>query len=169
MGSVAENMAGDLDAARRLVDEAAAVLTGLDYLSGRLAVLQARALLGFADGDLAAVRAAAVEAEGLARDSGDLYVLGVMQLNRGAAALLGGALDEAGPLLDGALRIACQLDDRVAQACLLDAFGCQAALAGRPGRAVRLLGAAAALGPARFAAEYEAGRQLSRDAAADLA
>jgi DNA-binding NarL/FixJ family response regulator len=112
------------------------------------------------------------------------------------AALIDGELDEAKPLLTEALGIARQLDDRVAQYCLLDALGCRAAGSGRPQVAARLLGAAdtvqagvgatvlpyvaqlvdqakeatrAALGKARFQADFEAGQRLSRDAAIRLA
>jgi len=88
-----------------------------------------------------------------------------------------------------------QVDDRVAQFYLLDALGCHAALSGQARRAAQLLGAAhrvrteaganvmpflvprlaqaeasatAALGAARFKAEFEAGGRLGRDAAMDL-
>jgi DNA-binding CsgD family transcriptional regulator len=196
MASVAESMAGDLAAARRLLDRAAAAMAGQDYPAGAMAVLQARALHGFAEEDLAVVRSASEEAARLAEEHGDRYVQGVMLLNLGSAALTGGALAEARPLLAGALRVARELDDRVAQFCLLDALGCHAGMDGRPRLAAQLFGAAATvraeaganvmpslaallartqqrvtadLGPARFAAEHEAGRQLSRDAAADLA
>jgi len=101
-----------------------------------------------------------------------------------------------GPLFTEALRIARQIDDRVAQFYLLAALGCRAAQAGQARLAARLIAAAhtertgaganvmpflapvltvatesaaAALGPARYEAESEAGRHLGRDAALDLA
>jgi hypothetical protein len=46
MASIAESMAGDRASARRLLDEAEVTTTGLAYLHGKLAVLQARALNG---------------------------------------------------------------------------------------------------------------------------
>jgi len=88
------------------------------------------------------------------------------------------------------------MDDRVARFYLLDGFGCHAALSGQPRVAAQLLGAAdtvrteaganampflasqvtearesaaTALGAARFAAEFEAGRHLDWDAALALA
>jgi DNA-binding NarL/FixJ family response regulator len=94
------------------------------------------------------------------------------------------------------LRIARQLDDRVAQCHLIGALGYCAAEGREPRLAAQLLGAmdslraeagaslnagmapalakaqtsvTATLGPSRFAAEFSAGRQLSRDAAARLA
>src|SRR5262249_50404799 len=95
-----------------------------------------------------------------------------------------------------ALRMAAQFDDRVAQFYLLGAFGCHAALSGQARLAAKLLGAAdgergrvganvmpflapalvqaeesaaAKLGAARFAAEFEAGKLLDREAAFGLA
>ena len=196
MASVAENMAGQHATARRLLAEAAAATDGLDYPSGPIAVLQARALSGFTEADLDTVRSASAEALRRAEQIGDRYGQGIMLLNLALADLAGGSPAGAGPRLASALRMARELDDRVAQFCLMDATGCHAALTGQPRRAAQLFGAAAAagtdaganimpflaplvarirqeteaaLGPARFAAEHEAGRQLSRDAAADLA
>ncbi len=198
MASVAANMAGDRAAAGRLLEEAGATAASLGqaYPPGLVAALQARALDGFFAADLGAVREAAGEAARLAREAGDVYALGIMLLNLGSAALLAGDLAESEPLFAEALRIARQLDDRVAQFYLLAAFGCQAAQAGRARLAARLIGAAeaeragaganvmpflapvlvraaesaaAALGPARFAAESDAGRHLGRQAAIELA
>ena len=198
MAAVAANMAGDRAEARRLLGEAdaAAARLGRAYPSGLIAVLQARALDGFFAADPGAVRAAAGQAAALARETGDLYALEIMLLNLGSAALLDGDLGEAGPLLTEALRIARQIDDRVAQFYLLAALGCRAAQAGQARLAARLIAAAdtertgaganvmpflapvltvatesaaAALGPARYEAESEAGRHLGRDAALDLA
>jgi len=198
MAAVTANMAGDRAEARRLLGEADAAVASLGqaYPSGLIAVLQARALDGFFAADPGAVRAAAGRAAALARETGDLYALEIMLLNLGSAALLDGDPGEARPLLTEALRIARQIDDRVAQFYLLAALGCHAAEVGQPRLAARLIAAAdaertgaganvmpflapalsratesaaAALGPARFAAESEAGRHLGRDAALNLA
>ena len=126
----------------------------------------------------------------MARETGDHYVQGIMLLNLGSAALNAGDLAGAEPLLAEALRLAHQIDDRVAQFYLLDAFGCHAALSGRARRAAQLFGAAetlraeagvnvmpflaplldraqkaalAALGEARFQAGFAAGQRLDRD------
>jgi len=120
----------------------------------------------------------------------------MMLMNLGSAALLGGDLHGSKPLLAEALRIAHQIDDRVAQYYLLDALGCHAASSGQAPLAAQLLGAAetirtgagatviptiapllanaersaiAALGASRFETEFKAGKGLSRDAAAGLA
>jgi predicted ATPase/DNA-binding CsgD family transcriptional regulator len=196
MASIAENMAGDRAPARRLLDEAHLITTSLAYLPGTLAVLQARALNGFFDADLHAVRSAASDGAHLAGEAGDLYVLEVMLLNLGSAAMIAGDLDESKPRLAEALAIARQIDDRVAQFYLLDAFGCHAAFSGQARLAAQLFGAAdtmrteaganvmpflapslaqatesatAALGATRFDTEFEAGKQLSRDTALGLA
>jgi DNA-binding CsgD family transcriptional regulator len=201
MASIAESMAGDRAAARRLLDAAQAATTGLDYPPGRIAVLQARVFNGFSEGDLEAVRFAAAAGLRLARETGDLYALEMMLLNLAAAQLLAGDRQQPTPeqpalLLAEALRIADQIDDRVAQFYLLGAFGCHAGLSGRPQLAAQLLGASetartlvgasrvlflgdllaetrqaavATLGAAVFEAEFDAGKGLTRDGALALA
>jgi predicted ATPase/DNA-binding CsgD family transcriptional regulator len=151
---------------------------------------------GPAGADLAAVRTAAAEGARLARAAGDLYALEMMLLNLTATALVAGDHDEAEPLLTEALRIADVIDDRVGKFYLVGAAGAVAARAGNPCLAARLLGAAhtmrtnvgsvmlpvlvspladaeaaalAALGPERFAAEHDAGRDLSSEHALSLA
>ena len=59
MASVAETARGDHDCAGQLIQAARAAMDGLDYPAGRLALLQAQALRGFAVGDLKSMRAAA--------------------------------------------------------------------------------------------------------------
>jgi predicted ATPase/DNA-binding CsgD family transcriptional regulator len=201
MASIAESMAGDRAAARRLLDAAQAATTGLDYPPGRIAVLQARVFNGFSEGDLEAVRFAAAAGLRLARETGDLYALEMMLLNLAAAQLLAGDRQQPTPeqpalLPAEALRIADQIDDRVAQFYLLGAFGCHAGLSGRPQLAAQLLGASetartlvgasrvlflgdllaetrqaavATLGAAVFEAEFDAGKGLTRDGAFELA
>jgi predicted ATPase/DNA-binding CsgD family transcriptional regulator len=195
MASIAENLAGDRASARRLLDEAQGTISAA-YPPGALAVLQARALDGFFEADLGAVRSAASEGARLSRETGDLYGLEMMLLDLGSAALIAGALDEAKPLIAESLQIAHQIDDRVAQFYLLGACGCHAALSGQARHAAHLLGAAdtvrteaganimpflaqllaqasdsaiAALGAARYTAEFDAGKRLDRDTALALA
>jgi predicted ATPase/DNA-binding NarL/FixJ family response regulator len=195
MASNAENMAGNHGSARCLLDEADRTAQGLGYPPGTLSVLQARALNGFFEADLDAVRSAACQGARLARETGDLYVLEIMLLNAGSAALIAGDLDDSKPLLAESLQIAHRIDDRVAQFYLLDAIGCHAALSGQARFAAQMLGAAdavrtqagahvmafiapllakaresaaVALGATRYAAEFEAGRLLDRDTALKL-
>jgi DNA-binding NarL/FixJ family response regulator len=198
MASVAENLACDQESAERLLAEADVTAAGLGpaYPSGTLAVLQARALNGFFTADLGAVRSAAAEGARLARKTGDLYGQEMMSLNLGSAALLAGDLEGSQPLFEESLRIAYQIDDRVAQYYLLDAIGCHAAHTRQARRAAQLLGAAdtvrtevganvmpflapllaqaeelaaAALGATRFKAEFEAGKRMDLNAAVNLA
>jgi predicted ATPase/DNA-binding CsgD family transcriptional regulator len=196
MASIAENLVGDRASAERFLDEAAVVTAGLDDLTARVSLLQARALKGFFEGDLAEVRSASSEGVRLSRKTGDLYSLEMMLMNLGLTALIAGDLNESKPLFAEALRIAHQIDDRVAQYALLDAFGCLAAGSGQARLAGQLLGAAetvrtgagaslipflapllaraeesaiAALGGSRFEAQLNAGKRLSRSAAVRLA
>ena len=196
MGSIAEMLAGERTSAQRMLDEAQVITVGMADPAGPISVLQARALNAFIEADLGTVRTAASEGILLARQAGDLYSLEMMLLNLGSAALLAGDLGESKPLLAESLRIADQMDDRVGRFYLLDAFGCHAALSGRPRLAAQLLGAsdtmrteagadvmpflaslvtharesaATALGAARFTAEFEAGRGLDWDTALALA
>jgi predicted ATPase/DNA-binding CsgD family transcriptional regulator len=196
MASIAAHMAGDRASSGRLLDEARIVASGLDDLGSTLMVHQARALNGLRDGDFDAVGSAAAEGARLSREAGDLYSLGMMLMNQGFAAL--GAADprEAEERFVEGLRIARQLDDRVAQCYLIGGLGCSATESREPRLAARLLGAMehlraevgasihpamasalsdatasvmAALGPAKFQDEFGSGKRLSREAAARLA
>jgi predicted ATPase/DNA-binding NarL/FixJ family response regulator len=196
MASIAAGMAGHSASSRQLLDEARGVADGLDDPATMLMIYQARALNGLLDGDLDAVRSAASHGARLSREAGDLYSLDMMLLNQGLAALISGDLHQARQRAAEGLRIARQLDDRVAQCHLLGVLGCCAAGSREPRLAAQLFGAAenlraeagaaingglapalaqattlvtAALGPSRFATEFTAGQQLSRDAAAGLA
>jgi predicted ATPase/DNA-binding CsgD family transcriptional regulator len=196
MASIAENLAGDRASAIRLLDEAAIVTSGLDDFPARISVLQAQALDGFFAGEIEAVKTAATEGIRLSRDAGDLYSLEMMLLNRGGTALISGDLVQAKEFYVEALRIARQIDDRVAEYALLDGLGCAAAGSGQARLAAHLLGAAetvrtqagasvipilipliaqaealaiATLGASKFEAEVSAGKRLSRDEAIGLA
>ena len=196
MASIAENLAGDSGSARRLLDETAAVTTGLDDFPARVSLLQARALHGFFEGDLEAVKAAASDGVRLSREVGDLYSLEMMLANAGGTALITGDLEQAKGFYTEALKIARQIDDRVAQYAVLDGLGCVAAGSGQARLAAHLLGAAetvrthagaslipflvpliamaeesatAVLGASTFQAEMHAGKRLSRDEAIRLA
>jgi DNA-binding CsgD family transcriptional regulator len=196
MTSVAASMAGDREAAGRLLDEARAVAMEIDDVGAALAMLQARAFAGLFERDLDAVRSASTEGERLSRAVGDVYGLKTWLMHLGMAALMAGDLRASRPLFAEALRIAHQIDDRVQQAYLIDALGCHAAKVGKARLSAQLFGAAdtiragagnrvmpflvpmmreaeasgiGALGQTRFAAEFEVGLHLSRDAAIRLA
>jgi predicted ATPase/DNA-binding CsgD family transcriptional regulator len=196
MASIAAAMSGEPASARRLLDEARAIAGGLNDLGATLMTYQAQALNGLVDGDLDAVTTSAAEGARLSRETGDLYSLSMMLMNLGYAALRSGALRDAHDWLTEGLRVAHQIDDRVAQCYLVGALGCCAAANREPRLAAELLGAmenlraeigarvhpsmapgltqatrsaTAALGVATFGSAYQAGRQLSRDAAVRLA
>jgi predicted ATPase/DNA-binding CsgD family transcriptional regulator len=196
MASIAANMEGDRESAARFITEADEVTRGLEDLPATLSLLQARALGGMFEGDLETVRSASAQGARLSREAGDLYSLEMMQMNRGLAELISGSGDESKPLFAEALRIAQQIDDRVAQYALLDLFGCLAAGSGQARLGAQLMGAAetvrtgaganligilvplltnaeestiAALGASKFHAEFQAGKRLSRNAAISVA
>ena len=196
MGSIAANMTGERVAGRRLLDEAQQVTIPLHDPEATLGLLQAQAFNGFFEGELPTVKAVSSEGVRLSRETGDVYRLDMMLMNRGLSALLAGDLVESKPFFMEALQHAREIDDRVSQFYLLDVLGCHAASSGQPQLAARLLGAAetirlgagatpmqfltplldqataaavAAIGLARFDAEFTAGRGLNRDDAFRLA
>jgi DNA-binding CsgD family transcriptional regulator len=194
MASIADNMLGERASARRLLNEAHLLAPNVDDVSVTVAVLQARTIDAFLDGDLAAVKAACTDGAHLSRESGDLYSLEQMLFNLGVMALAGD-LSGARRLLVEALRIAHQIDDRLLQSYLLGALSCRAAAQSEPRLAARLLGAAEAqrlrtganvipivapiltsardaavraLGEAKFETEFQNGSSMSVDAAVRL-
>jgi DNA-binding CsgD family transcriptional regulator len=196
MASIAATMSGERISAQRLLDEAQTIAGGLNDLGATLMTYQARALNGLVVGDLDAVTTAAAEGARLSREAGDLYSLGMMLMNQGYAALRTAALPDADQLLTEGLRIAHQIDDRVAMCYLVGALACYAAANRQPRLAAKLLGAmenlrieigatvhpsmapaltqatrsaTAALGAATFGSAYHAGRQLTRAHAVRLA
>ena len=196
MWSVVEMMSWDSDAARRLLDEATAVNAERRDVASSLGVFQAESLLGFGTGDLDGVRRASSEGLDLSKQANDLYAIEMLSTNLGLAAFMTGNLDEAKPRFLEALRITSQIDDRVALYYLLDLLGCHAIACRNPRLGAQLIGAAetvrtgagarpipilpallaqaeqagvAALGEAKFRAEVEAGKRLSREAAIGLA
>jgi predicted ATPase/DNA-binding CsgD family transcriptional regulator len=196
MASIAASMAGDRESAGRFLDEAEVVAAGTDDLATTVGILQARALRGAIEGDFETVKVVATEGVRLSREAGDLYALHMMLLNLGGAALAAGDLDESKRRQVEALRIAHKIDDRIGQFYLISALAYHATISGQPREAAQLLGASeairigagatvmaalapfvvqaeesasAALGTSKYAAQFEVGRRLSRDAAVRLA
>src|SRR5262249_32480 len=139
--SIAEHFASDRASAARLLAEAQAITTGLDDLPAQLTLLQARSLDGFFRGDLDAVRSASAEGARLSRQAEDLFTLEIGLMNLGLAAPTAREPDQAKPMLEEALQIACRIDDRLLQSVLIGALGCCVAST-TPRRAAQLLGAA---------------------------
>jgi predicted ATPase/DNA-binding CsgD family transcriptional regulator len=196
MASIADNMAGDRTSAMRLLAEADEAAAGLDDVPAKVSVLQARALGALFEGDSETLKLVSTEGARLSREVGDLYALHMMNLNLGGAALLAGDLEESKARYLESLRIAYRIDDRIGQYYLLAALAHHAAVGGQAKAAAQLLGAsekirigagatvmpamspiiaqardtaAAALGRSRFEAELEAGKQLSRESAVNMA
>jgi predicted ATPase/DNA-binding CsgD family transcriptional regulator len=196
MASIAATMSGKENRADQLLDEAQDIAADTDDVGATLMVHQARALNGLHVGDLDTVRLAATEGARVSHQAGDLYSLDMMLMNQGFAALRAGDAGEAEQRFAEALPIAHQLDDRVAQCYLLGGLGACAAATRDAARAAQLLGAmehlrvevgatvnvglepaltqatndaTSALGPARFEAEFRAGKRLDRGHAVRLA
>jgi predicted ATPase/DNA-binding CsgD family transcriptional regulator len=196
MAAIAENMAGDRIEARRLLDQAYSISKSAGDVPVSLTFLQACALNAIFEVDVDAVRSASSEGARVSREAGDLYTLQHMLINLGLAELLAGRAEESRVRFLEALRLARQMDDRVAQFYALGGTGCCAASSGQLQLAAKLLGAAeklrvelgasvnpmlasllpaaeesaiAALGASAFALQFEAGRRLGRDAAVRMA
>ena len=144
--SIAENMADDPAAARRRLDEAAAITPHLDHYPASIALLQAQATHALFQTDFAAARAASSEGVRLSREVGDLYYLERMLMNLGLVAMATGDLPKSKRRLVEGLRIAEQIDNRLGQSWFLRLLGAHAATSGRARLAAQLLGAAEALG-----------------------
>ena len=192
MSANVEDMLGNPAGARHFLDEAEAIAAvANDYLA-TIELIQAQTVHAFFEGDMEAVTARSSEGASLSRAAGDPLVLGSMLRNLATVALLKGDLGAATPLLSDALQVARQIDDRFTEYYLLSAYAYHAAGSGQPRRAAQLFGAAAsvaasagaddrgphapllagaresatrALGEAKFGAEFEAGKRLTRHAA----
>ena len=194
--SITERMSGDRAASERMLEQAERAARGLDDLSSNISLLQARCLNGLFDGNPESVRSAAAEGARLARPAHDSYSLEMMLLNEGYAALAMEDIDASKRLFAESLGIAHRVDDRIAQYALLDALSYHAARSGQARLAAQLLGASetvrasagasrigfigpmlaeieelavAALGRAKFEAEFQAGQTMSRASAIQLA
>ncbi|HLG71088.1 MAG TPA: LuxR C-terminal-related transcriptional regulator [Chloroflexota bacterium] len=196
MSANAENMLGDASGAERLLDEAETVAADLGDYIATIEVMQGRAVHAFFTADMDTALAISAKGVRLSHDAGDLYTLEAMLRNVGTVAIQRGDLDAAKAHFGEALRVARQIDHRFAEYFLLPAFAWQAASSGQARRAARLFGAAEsvgasagaanrgahagylaeaeesarrALGEAKFAAEFEAGKRLSREEAVRFA
>jgi predicted ATPase/DNA-binding CsgD family transcriptional regulator len=192
----AESVAGELEVARRYLDEAEAVTEGLDDFPAIIELVQARAVHAICRADLQTASAASQEGLRLSREAGDLYQVESMLRNLGMIGMLAGDLDSALSRGLEALRVARQIDNRLAQYYGLAALGWRAASSGQARLAAQLIGAAeaagaragaaimgpslpywaqakelalGALGPSKFEADFAAGNQMSREAAVRLA
>ena len=196
LAATTESVAGDLESARRYLDEAEAMTEGLDDFPAAIELVQSRAIHALSRGDLETATAMSLEGLHLSQEAADLFQVESMLRNLGMVGMMSGDLDSAMSRGVEALRVARQIDNRLAQYYGLAALGWRAANAGQARLAAKLLGAAeaagtsagaeimgpslpywaqakelalAALGPSKFEAEFAAGDRMSRDAAVRLA
>jgi len=189
-------VAGDLEAARRYLKQAEEITHGLRDFPARIELLLSRAVLALVEGDLETARAVSLEGLRLSREAGDLYQVEAMLGNLGMVGVLAGDLQTAKSRFVEALQVARQIDNRLGQYWRLAGLGWHAANSGQVRVAAQLLGAAqavatgagagmmgpavpllaeakesaiGALGPAKFEAEFEAGKHMSRETAVRLA
>ena len=192
----AENQIGNPTGASGFLDEAEAITAALTDYAATIELVQAHAVHAFFANDIDAAAATTSEGLRLSRDAGDLFYLASMLRNVAAIAMTNGDLADAHAGAGEALRVARQIDDRIAEFYILAAMSSLAASAGQARLAARLLGAAQtigagagativgphapfqtharesatkSLGTAQFETEFEAGKRLSRDAAVRLA
>jgi predicted ATPase/DNA-binding CsgD family transcriptional regulator len=190
------NVAGDTDAARRHLDEAEEMTPGLHDFPATIELVLSRAVHALFQGDMETARAASSEGVRLGREAGDQHQIEAMLRNLGMIGMMTGDLNAAKPPYVEALRVARHVDNRLAQYYGLACLGWHAANSGQPRAAAQLLGAAealatqtgadimgpsvpllgqakestiAALGASAYDHEFEAGKQLSREAALQLA
>ncbi len=196
MAATVESVAGDLEAARRYLEQAEEITPGLHDFPATIELLLSRAVLALVEGDLETARAVSLDGVRLSREAGDLYQVEAMLGNLGMVGVMAGDLDSALSRGVEALRVARQIDNRLGQYYGLAALGWRAASSGQARLAAQLLGAAeavatgagagmmgpavpllaeakesaiGALGTAKFEAEFEAGKHMSRDMAVRLA
>jgi len=196
IAATAEDANGDFAAASRHLDEAEAMTAALNDYPATIELVLARVIHAIFKGDMD--RASAMSSEGvrLSREAGDLFQLETMLRLLGMVAMMAGDLDASKLRSVEALRIAQQIDHRIAQYYSLATLGWHAASSGQPRLGAQLLGAAetvatgagaiiygpsvpllaaakesavAALGASKFEAEFKTGKRLSREAALRLA
>jgi predicted ATPase/DNA-binding CsgD family transcriptional regulator len=192
----AENQIGNPAGASAFLEEAEAITAGLGDYPATIELVLGRAVHAFFASDMNAATATSSEGMRLSRDAGDLFYLGSMLRNLAAIALTHGDLDETNARASDALRVARQIDDRIAEYYVLAGLSWHAACSGQARLAARLLAAAEtigagagakiigphapfqtlaresamqALGAAKFETEFEAGKRLDRQAAVRLA
>jgi predicted ATPase/DNA-binding CsgD family transcriptional regulator len=196
LAATIHNVAGDSDAARQFLDEAEAMTPALHDYPATIELVLSRAVHAMLQGDMDAARAMSSEGVRLSREAGDLYQIEAMLRNFGMVGMMTGDLKAAKSGFVEALQVARLFDNRLAEYYGLACLGWHAANSGQARAAARLLGAAealalqtgadmlgpavpllaqakeatiAALGASAFEGEFNAGKQLSRQAALQLA
>jgi predicted ATPase/DNA-binding CsgD family transcriptional regulator len=196
LAATAENASGDPAAARRLIEEAEALTLELDDYPATIELLQAQAVHAVFTGATKEAKELSSEGARLSREAGDVYQLESFLRNLANVAMLDGDLDAAKRETVAALRLARDLDNRVAQYYGLSVLGWHAANTRQPRLGAQLLGAAeivgtgvgadiigpfapflqqakasatSVLGTSKFEAEFNGGKALTRESALRLA
>src|SRR5438094_1555396 len=196
LAATVESVAGDLEAARRYIEQAEEITHVCADFPATIELLLSRAVLALVEGDLDTARAVSLEGLRLSREAGDLYQVEAMLGNLGMVGVLAGDLRTAKSRFVESLQVARQIDNRLGQYWRLAGLGWHAANSGQLRVAARLLGAAeavatgagadimgpavpllaearesaiGALGTAKFESEFESGKHMSRDMAVRLA
>jgi predicted ATPase/DNA-binding CsgD family transcriptional regulator len=196
IAATTEDLTGHPEVARAYLDEAELIISGLNDFPATIELLLSRSVHAIFERDFATVTAVSLEGVRLGREAGDLYRVESLLGNLGMVGLLSGDNDAAHSRFVEALRVARDIDNRLAQYYGLAAAGWYASNSGQAGPAAQLLGAAEtlatqtgadmlgpsvpfltsakqaareALRPATFETEYAAGKRMSRDEALRLA
>jgi predicted ATPase/DNA-binding CsgD family transcriptional regulator len=196
LAATAENACGDAVAATRFIQEATSLMTGLDDYAARIELLQAQAVHAVFARATQEAKDLSMKGVRLSQAAGDVYYLESFRRNLASIAMLEGDLETAKIQTVVALRLARDLDNRVAQYYSVSVLGWHAANARQPRLAARLLGAAAtlgigagadivgpfepflqqakasassALGHEKYEAEFLLGKSMSRESALRLA
>jgi predicted ATPase/DNA-binding CsgD family transcriptional regulator len=196
LAAIIHNVAGDADTARRFLDEAEAMAPALHDYPATIELVLSRAVHAMLQGDMDAARAVSSEGVRLSREAGDLYQIEAMLRNFGMVGMMTGDTSATRSGFVEALQVARLFDNRLAEYYGLACLGWHAANSGQARAAARLLGAAealamqtgadmlgpavpllaeakeatiATLGASVFDGEFNAGKQLSREAALQLA
>jgi predicted ATPase/DNA-binding CsgD family transcriptional regulator len=194
--AIVHDVAGEPETARRFLDEAEAMTAALHEYPATIDLVLSRAVHALLQGEMETAKAVSSEGVTLSREAGDLYQMESMLRNFGMVGMMTGDTHAARSGFVEALRVARLFDNRLAEYYGLACLGWQAANSGQARNAARLLGAAevlamqtgarilgpaaelldeakesamAALGTSAFEAEFSSGKQLSREAALQLA
>jgi predicted ATPase/DNA-binding CsgD family transcriptional regulator len=196
LAATIHNVAGDPDTAKRFLDEAEAMTPSVHDYPATIELVLSRAVHALLQEDMETAKAMSSEGVKLSREAGDLYQMESMLRNFGMVGMMTGDTYAAKSGFVEALRVARLFDNRLAEYYGLACLGWQAANSGQARNAARLLGAAealamqtgarilgpaaelldkaresamTALGTSAFEAEFSVGKQLSREAALQLA
>src|SRR5438105_10907785 len=112
IAATVESVAGDLEAARRYLEQAEEITPALRDYPATIELLLSRTVLALVEGDLETAKALSLEGVRLSREAGDLYQVEAMLGNLGMVGVLGGDLETAKALFVEVVQVARQIDNR---------------------------------------------------------